>query len=112
MLRVVGTCCVRFAWTFTQLGRERKQERHKTIDLITKYNDFTLECNQLAAFPLLFSFVNRTVVVFREREKQSMNHFNLRAASKLKFFNFFMFTQFQGKLNRNERVIQTRKGKT
>ena len=43
----------------TKLGRERRRERHKTIDLITKYNDFMLECNHLAAFPS-FSFVNRT----------------------------------------------------
>ena len=43
----------------TKLGRERRRERHKTIDLITKYNDFTLECNHLAAFPSS-SFVNRT----------------------------------------------------
>ena len=26
----------------TKLGRERRRERRKTIDLITKYNDFTL----------------------------------------------------------------------
>ena len=43
----------------TQLGRECRRERHKTVDLITKYNDFTWECNQLATFPSS-SFVNRT----------------------------------------------------
>ena len=43
----------------SQLGREHRRERHKTIDLITKYNDFTWECNQLVPFPSS-SFVNRT----------------------------------------------------
>ena len=31
-------------------------------------------------------------VVFREREQQSMNHFNLHAASKLKFLIFYVHT--------------------
>ena len=35
----------------TQLGREPRRERHKTIDLIIEYNDSTWECNQLATFP-------------------------------------------------------------
>ena len=43
----------------TKLGRERRRECHKIIDLFTKYNDFTLEYNHLAAFPSS-SFVNRT----------------------------------------------------
>ena len=30
--------------------------------------------------------------VFREREQQSMNHFNLNAASKLKFLIFYVHT--------------------
>ena len=50
---------VNFYRDLTKFGRERRRERHKTIDLITKYNDFTLECNHLTAFPS-FSFVNRT----------------------------------------------------
>ena len=33
-----------------------------------------------------------TFVVFREREQQSMNHFNLHAASKLKFLIFYVHT--------------------
>ena len=36
---------------FTQLGRERQRERYNTMNLITLYNDFTWECNQLASFP-------------------------------------------------------------
>ena len=35
----------------TQRGREHRRECYKTIHLITKYNDFTWECNQLATFP-------------------------------------------------------------
>ena len=68
------------------------ENRSQKIDVITKNNDFTSS-----------SFVKRTwreklsFVVFREREQQSMNHFHLQAASKLKFLIFY---------------AQTRKGKT
>ena len=61
--------------------------------------------------PLLTEPENLTFVVFREREQQSMNHFNLHAASKLKFL-FFMLTRLNAKLYRNEWFIQTTKGKT
>ena len=53
-----------------------------------------------------------TFVVFREREQQSMNHFNLHAASKLKFLILYVHTASRQKLNRNEWVMETRKGKT
>ena len=64
----------------TKLGRERRRECRKTIVFITKYNDFTLA----TTWP--------PFVVFREREQQSMNHFNLHAASKLKFLIFYVHT--------------------
>ena len=79
----------------TQVGREHQRERYRIIVLITKYNDFTWECNQLATFPSS-SFGTEpeklTFVVFKEREQQSMNHFNLHAASKLKFLIFYVHT--------------------
>ena len=37
----------------TQRRREPRRERYKTMDLITEYNNFTWECNQLAVFPPL-----------------------------------------------------------
>ena len=80
----------------TQLGRERRRERHKTIDLITEYNDFTWERNQLATFPSS-SFVNRTRKAqfcgFRRTwTTRRMNHFNLHAVSKLKFLISYVHT--------------------
>ena len=33
----------------------------------------------------------------RDRQQQSINHFNLRVASKLKFLNFYMFTHLHAK---------------
>ena len=59
--------------TLTQLGRERRRERYKTIDLIYRTRKLNF-------------------VVFREREQQSMNQYNLRAASKLKFLIFHVPT--------------------
>ena len=46
-----------------------------------------------------------TFVVFREHEQQSMNHFSIHAASKLKFLIFYVHTASR-KINRNEWVIQ------
>ena len=60
---------------FTQLGRERRRERYKTINFITEYNDFDL-------LSIRKQNVRSSILwVSAEREQQSMNHFNLRAAS-------------------------------
>ena len=57
------------------------------------------ECNQ---HPLSTEPEKLNFEVFREREQQSMNHFNLQAASKLKFLIFYVHTASKAKLNRNE----------
>ena len=53
-----------------------------------------------------------TFVVFKEREQQSMEFFPSPCGIKIKVSNFFMFTQLQAKLKRNELVTQTRNEKT
>ena len=70
--RVLCLACIR---DLTQLGRER----HETMVLITEYNDFTWESNQVATFPLfLTSCVHtasskvkykRTIFPNKKREK-------------------------------------------
>ena len=67
---------------------EREVNKNVTIDLITEYNDFTWECNQLDTFPSSSLETEReklNFVVFWEKEQQSMKPFNLCSASKVRF---------------------------
>ena len=97
--------CPGFAWEgilaagnrdLSKLGRERRRERYKTIDLIAEHiYDSTWECNQLATFPLS-SFVNRTWKVhfcfFQRTWTTKHELFQSPCCFKIKVYIFYVHT--------------------